>query len=78
MRWTGPARQRHEILTPDDPGLPVAVSTPAAHHHEVTLVQWSFDFYMIEATPDNVIGAAPTTVTNSMKSCAKTVPLKRF
>lgn len=61
-------------MTPvDRPGLPLAVSTPAAHHHEVTLVQWSFDFYMIEAGRDNLRGAAPTTVTNSMRNCAKTV-----
>jgi transposase len=37
-------------------GLPLAVSTHAANHHEVTLVQLSFDFYMIEATPENLIG----------------------
>jgi hypothetical protein len=27
-----------------------------ANHHEVTLVQLSFDFYMIEAKPKNLIG----------------------
>jgi transposase len=32
------------------------VSTHAANHHEVTLVQLSFDFYMIEAKPENLIG----------------------
>jgi len=37
-------------------GLPLAVSTHAANHHEVTLVQLSFDFYMIEAKPENLIG----------------------
>ena len=31
----------------DRHGLPLAVSTHAANHHEVTLVQLSFDFYMI-------------------------------
>ena len=36
----------------DRHGLPLAVSTHAANHHEVTLVQLSFDFYMIEAKPD--------------------------
>jgi IS5 family transposase len=36
--------------------LPLAVSTHAANHHEVTLVQLSFDFYMIEAKPENLIG----------------------
>lgn len=40
----------------DRHGLPVAVSTHAANHHEVTLVQLSFDFYMIEANPENLIG----------------------
>ena len=32
------------------------MSTHAANHHEVTLVQLSFDFYMIEAKPQNLIG----------------------
>lgn len=40
----------------DRNGLPLAVSTHAANHHEVTLVQLSFDFYMIEAKPENLIG----------------------
>ena len=40
----------------DRHGLPLAVSTHAANHHEVTLVQLTFDFYMIEAKPENVIG----------------------
>lgn len=40
----------------DRHGLPLAVSTHAANHHEVTLVQLSFDFYMIEAKPKNLIG----------------------
>lgn len=40
----------------DRHGLPLAVSTHAANHHEVTLVQLSFDFYMIEAKPDHLIG----------------------
>ena len=34
----------------------MSVSTHAANHHEVTLVQLSFDFYMIEAKPENLIG----------------------
>ncbi|HWO43356.1 MAG TPA: IS5 family transposase, partial [Candidatus Eisenbacteria bacterium] len=37
----------------DRHGLPLAVSTHAANHHEVRLVQLSFDFYMIEAKPEN-------------------------
>jgi transposase len=40
----------------DRHGLPLAVSTHAANHHEVTLVQLSFDSYMIEAKPENLIG----------------------
>lgn len=40
----------------DRHGLPLSVSTHAANHHEVTLVQLSFDFYMIEAKPNNLIG----------------------
>jgi IS5 family transposase len=40
----------------DRQGLPLSVSTHAANHHEVTLVQLSFEFYMIEATPENLIG----------------------
>jgi transposase len=40
----------------DRQGLPVSVSTHAANHHEVTLVQLSFDFYMIEAKPEHLIG----------------------
>ena len=37
-------------------GLPLSVSTHAANHHAVTLVQLSFKFYMIEAKPENLIG----------------------
>ena len=37
-------------------GLPLSVSTHAANHHEVTLVQLSFDFYMLEAKPEKLIG----------------------
>lgn len=40
----------------DRHGLPLAVCTHAANHHEVTLVQLTFDFYMIEAKPENLIG----------------------
>ena len=36
--------------------LPLAVCTHAANHHEVTLVQLTFDFYMIEAKPEKLIG----------------------
>lgn len=40
----------------DKNGLPLAVTTHAANHHEVTLVQLTFDFYMIEAKPEKLIG----------------------
>lgn len=40
----------------DRNGLPLSVSTHAANHHEVTLVQLSFDFSMIEARPEHLIG----------------------
>lgn len=40
----------------DRQGLPLAVTTHAANHHEVTLVQLTFDFYMIEAKPEILIG----------------------
>lgn len=40
----------------DRHGLPLAVSTHAANFHEVTLVQLTFDFYMIEAKPEKLIG----------------------
>jgi len=40
----------------DRQGMPLSVSTHAANHHEVILVQLSFDFYMIEAKPQNLIG----------------------
>jgi transposase len=43
----------------DRHGFPLAVSTHAANHHEVTLVQLSFDFYMIEAKPEDLIGDRP-------------------
>jgi transposase len=40
----------------DRNGLPLAITTHAANHHEVTLVQLTFDFYMIEAKPEKLIG----------------------
>jgi hypothetical protein len=36
--------------------LPLSVSAHAANHHEVRLVQLCFDFYRIEARPENLIG----------------------
>jgi hypothetical protein len=40
----------------DRHGLPLSVSTHAANHHQVRLVQLCFDFYMIEAKLENLIG----------------------
>ena len=40
----------------DRHGLPLSVRTHAANHHEVTVVQLSFDFYMLEAKPEHLIG----------------------
>ncbi len=40
----------------DRHGLPLAVTTHSVNHHEVTLLQLTFDFYMIEARPENLIG----------------------
>ncbi len=45
-----------KMVIVDRHGLPLAVSTQTANVHEVTLVQLSFDFYMIEANPDNLMG----------------------
>ena len=39
----------------DRHGLPLSVSTHAANHHEVRLVQRCFDFYMIEAKPEELL-----------------------
>jgi transposase len=40
----------------DRHGLPLAAATPAANHHEVHLVQLTFDFYLVEAKPEKLIG----------------------
>jgi len=40
----------------DRHGRPLSGRTHAANHHEVTLVQLSFDFYMLEAKPEHLIG----------------------
>jgi transposase len=40
----------------DRHGLPLSVSTHAANHHEVRLVQLCFDSYLIEAKPENLVG----------------------
>lgn len=58
-RWVGPTKRGKGVKVMGivyRHGLPLAVSTHAANHHEVTLVQLSFDFYMVEANPENLIG----------------------
>jgi hypothetical protein len=40
----------------DRHGLPLSVSTHAANHHEVRLVQLCSDFYVIDAKPESLIG----------------------
>jgi transposase len=40
----------------DRHGLPLSVRTHAANHHEVTLVHLSFNFYLLEAKPEHLIG----------------------
>src|SRR5262249_7770618 len=40
----------------DRHGLPLSGNTHAAKQHEARLVQLCFDFYMIEAKPENLIG----------------------
>ncbi len=49
----------------DRHGLPLSVSTHAANHHEVRLVQLCFDFYMIEAKPEISSATVLTTATRS-------------
>jgi len=55
----GPARRGKGVKImgiADRNGLPPAVSTHAANHHEVTLVQLTSGFHMIEARPEKLIG----------------------
>ena len=71
----GPTRRGNGVkimAIVDRHGLPLAVTTHAANHHEVTLVQLTFDFYMIEAKPENLISVATrrATAINWTSSCA--------
>jgi hypothetical protein len=56
----------------DRHGLPRSVSMHAANHHEVRLVQLCFDFYMIEAKPENLIGDRVYEAIRWMRSFATT------
>ena len=51
-----------------------SVSTHAANHHEVRLVQLCFDFYMIEAKPENLTEDRAMTAIHWMRNCAATEP----
>ena len=55
----------------DRRGLPLSVSPHAANHHEVRLVQLCFDFYMIEAKPENLIGDRAYDSDRWMRSCER-------
>lgn len=48
--------EKCEIMGIVDRNGPLAVTAHAANHHEATLVQLTFDFYMIEAKPEKLIG----------------------
>src|SRR5262249_27659428 len=61
----------------DHHGLPLSVSTHAANHHEVRLVQLCFDFYMIEAKPENLIGDRAT-LSGLGSSASATLPRSNF
>jgi hypothetical protein len=56
----------------DRHGLPLSFSTQADNHHEIRLVQICFDFYMIEAKPENLIGDRAMTAIRWMRSCETT------
>jgi len=56
----------------DRHGLPLSVSTHAANHHEVSLAQLCFDFYMIEAKPENLVGDRAYDRILWMKNCVET------
>src|SRR5205807_9617779 len=55
----------------DRRGLPLSVSTHAANHHQVRLVQLCFDFYKIEAKPENLIGDRAYDSDRWMRSCER-------
>ena len=55
----GPTKRRKGVKIMgivDRNGLPLAVCTHTANHHEVNLVQLTFDFNMIGAKPEKLIG----------------------
>jgi len=57
----------------DHHGLPLSVSMHAANHHEVTLVQLSVDFYMLEAKPEHLNSDRVMTAMDSMTTSNKPV-----
>ena len=55
--WSDKARKRHENHGDSGSAWIAAFGQRACgEHHEVRLVQLCFDFYMIEAKPENLIG----------------------
>src|SRR6266550_8146891 len=60
----------------DRHGLPLSVSTHAANHHEVRLVQLCFDFYMIEAKPANLIDDRATSEQPKQATHARSAKVK--
>src|SRR5262245_18639898 len=48
--WGNETRKRHELNKAQE------ILGVVPNHHEVRLVQLRFDFYMIEAKPENLIG----------------------
>jgi transposase len=56
----------------DRQGLPLSVSTHAANHHDVTVVQLRFDFYRLEAKPDHLIGDQASDSDDLMMTLSRT------
>ena len=56
----------------DRHGLPLSMSTHAANHHEVTLVQLSCNFYMLEASRNISLAIAHMTARGSMTTSSRT------
>jgi hypothetical protein len=56
--------------------LLLSVSTHAANHHEVRLVQLCFEFYMIEAKPENLIGDRATSCQSQQVAHARSSAAK--
>jgi hypothetical protein len=67
--WQVKSRERRTTMgIVDCNGLPLTVTTHAANHHEVTLVQLTFDFNMIEAKPEKRLATKLTIAIAWMRS----------